>query len=142
MAKSEAEVALEIYQSVEQSIEKQKRLKSSTFWNRFGVRARQKQVVERIENLLTEQRLKVAVKSGKIFGEEGDDDWIVLTLTLPPKGKVLPSSPVIPTELPHLDWFQEMQMRQFESEREVETYFIILNTPQLCCGDGHETDLS
>jgi hypothetical protein len=21
-------------------------------------------------------------------------------------------------------------------------HFIILNTPQLCCGDGHETDLS
>jgi hypothetical protein len=23
----------------------------------------------------------------------------------------------------------------------IESLFIILNTPQLCCGDGHETDL-
>jgi len=125
MAKSEAEVALEIYQSVEQANEKQRKLKSSTFWSRFGVRARQKKVVERIEHLLSEQRLKVAVKSGKQFGEEDDDDWIVLTLTLPPKGKILPLPPVIPTDLPDLDWFQEIQTRQFESEREVETYFIL-----------------
>jgi hypothetical protein len=41
MAKSEAEVALELYQSVEQSNEKQKRLKSSTFWRLFDVKSRQ-----------------------------------------------------------------------------------------------------
>jgi hypothetical protein len=37
----------------------------------------------------------------------------------------LPSSLVIPTDLPHIDWFQEMKTRQFESEREVETYIIL-----------------
>lgn len=101
-------------------------MKSSTFWNRFGVRTRHNKVVERISNLLGEQRLKIAIKSGKVLGEEDEDDWIVLTLTLPPKGTISPSYlPIIPVKLPPTDWFQEMEKRQFESEREVETYFIL-----------------
>lgn len=121
MAKSEAEVALEVYQSVVQSNEKQKRLKSSRFWNRFDVKARHKQVVERIETLLTNQGLSVAVKSGEVFGEESDDDWIVLSLNIKPQE---PKEPIIQTKFPPQDWFQDMQTREFESEREVETYFI------------------
>jgi len=121
MAKSEAEVALEIYQSVVQSNEKQKRLKSSRFWVRFDVKARHKQVVERIESLLTDLGLTVAVKSGEVFGEERDDDWIVLTLKIKPPE---PEEPKIQTKYPPQDWFQDMQAKKFESEREVETYFI------------------
>lgn len=120
MTKSEAEVALEIYQSVEQSNERQKRLKSSRFWDRFGVKARQKQVVDRIEHLLIDQGLMVAVKSGDTFGEERDDDWIVLTLKLKPPEPMPEIQPIFPS----LDWFKEIQSKNFESEREVETYFI------------------
>lgn len=121
MAKSEEEVAQEIYQSVLQSNEKQKRLKSSTFWNRFDVKTRHKQVVDRIERLLNDQGLSVAVKSGKAFGEEDDEEWIVLTLKMKPPE---PREPVIQIEYPTKDWFLDIQAREFESEREVETYFI------------------
>lgn len=134
MAKSETDVALEIYQSVVQSNEKQKRLKSSTFWRLFAVRARQKKVVDRIVQLLETQGLKVSVKSGTAFGEEYNDDWIVLTLKLlPPEPHVPPTSHV---EWPPTGWFETIQTRCFESEREVETYFIIPLVEQL----GYEYD--
>ena len=115
--KSEAEVALEIYQSVEQSKDKQKRLKSSTFWHLFDVKARHKKVVDRIAQLLEEQGLKVSARSGAPLGEEKDDDWIVLTLKLSPPAPVPPIAS--PIELPASKWFETMQSRNFESEREV-----------------------
>ena len=122
MAKSEADVALEIYQSVEQSNEKQKRLKSSTFWRLFAVKSRQSQVVTRIAQLLEAQGLKVSVKSGEPLGEEKDDDWVVLTLRLSQPRHVPP--PVSITQWPSPEWFAMIQARSFESEREVEAFFI------------------
>src|SRR5574341_2387047 len=122
MAKSESEVALEIYQSVEQSTEKQKRLKSSTFWRLFDVRSRQKKAVDRIVQLLEMQGLKVSVKSGEPLGDEKDDDWILLTMKLPEPTSV-PAS-VSPTEWPAPEWFEMILSRSFESEREVEAFFI------------------
>jgi hypothetical protein len=50
--KSESDVALEIYQSVNGSKNKQKKLRSSTFWKYFKVDSRQPTVVERIGHLL------------------------------------------------------------------------------------------
>jgi hypothetical protein len=120
--KSEAEVVLEICQSVEQSNEKQKRLKSSTFWRLFGVKSRQKKVVDRINQLLEEQGLKVSVKSEASLGEEKDDDWIILTLRLRPQPP--PPPPIPSARKPSPEWFEMIQTRSFESEREVETYFI------------------
>ncbi len=122
MAKSEADVALEIYQSVEQSNEKQKRLKSSTFWRLFDVKARHQKVVDRIAQLLETQGLKVSVKSGEPLGQEKDDDWVVLTLRLPQPANVPP--PVSLTQWPSPEWFGMIQARSFESEREVEAFFI------------------
>jgi len=124
MAKSEAEVALEIYQSVEQSNEKQKRLKSSTFWRLFDVKSRQKTVISRIVQLLEAQGLKISVRSGEPLGEERDDDWVVLTLRLSqPKST---RSQVASVELPPIEWLEMMTSRSFESEREVEAFFISL----------------
>jgi hypothetical protein len=120
MAKSENEVALEIYQSVEQSTEKQKRLKSSTFWRLFNVR--HKTVVDRIAQLLETQGLKISVKSGEPLGDEKDNDWVVLTLKLPQPTPTLSS--VSPVEWPSLEWFEMIKARNFESEREVEAFFI------------------
>jgi len=123
MAKSEAEVALEIYQSVEQSTEKQKRLKSSTFWRLFDVRSRQKTVVSRIAQLLEAQGLKISLKSGETLGEEKDDDWIVLTLRL---SQPVPAPlQVAQVQLPPFEWFEIMTSRNFESEREVEAFFVV-----------------
>ena len=122
--KTEADVALEMYQSVMQSQNKQKRLKSSTFWHLFHVKARQKTIVERIEHIINEQGLKITVKSGAILGKEKKSDWIILTPRLLPEPKI-PSQPVYPSEWPTTKWFEMIQTREYESEREVETYFII-----------------
>ena len=120
--KSESVVALEMYESVIQTSSKQKRLKSSTFWRLFNVKARQSTVVERITSIIDQQGLRIAVKSGATFGKEEDSDWIILTpklsLTEPPPQTITPS------ELPPPEWFEMIQTRDFESEREVEAYFI------------------
>jgi hypothetical protein len=119
--KSYAEIALEIYESVEQSNKRQRHLKSSTFWGAFRVRNRTRGVIERVERILSEQGLRVSVKSGDVFGHENrDSDWIVLTLWPP-----IDSDVFINVEIPPDDWFQKLQAREFDSEREVEYYFII-----------------
>ncbi len=121
--KSESDVALEMYQSVMQTNDKQKRLKSSTFWGLFNVKARKTTVVERIASIIDNQGLRIAVKSGVPFGEEKDSDWIILTpKLLPPIEESSP--PITPSEWPPLEWFEMMQTRNYDSEREVEAYFI------------------
>jgi len=120
--KSESDVALEMYESVMQSNKMQRRLKSSTFWNFFHVKSRHPKVVERIAAVIDEQGLKITVRSGATFGKEKNSDWIILTRKFP--GKDEPPPPP-PSEWPPLEWFEMMQTRDFESEREVEAYFVI-----------------
>jgi hypothetical protein len=121
MAKrSYADIALDMYESVRQSNNKQKRLKSSTFWDAFRVGRRTDPVVERIGYILTEQKLKFSVKSGNVFGKEKYDDWIELSIWPP----IQPEDPPV-TDFPSLDWFQDMQTREFGSEREVEYNFVV-----------------
>ena len=94
--KSYAEVALEMYESVQQSNDKERKLKSSVFWHEFRVKKRTTLVVERIGRILTEQKLTVSVKSGDVFGKEKDDDRIILTLW-PPNGPIFtPVTPICP----------------------------------------------
>ncbi len=121
--KTEAEIALEVYESVKQSSDKQKKLRSSTFWKRFGIERRTENVVERIMQLLKAQQLNLTVKSGAALGEENDYDWIILSLTLLPQD--LPNTTTVPVQCPDPEWFQAIQTRGFESEREVETYFMV-----------------
>jgi hypothetical protein len=118
--KSYAEVALEMYESVQQSKDKERKLKSSTFWHEYRVNKRTKQVVERVGRILAEQKVGVSVKSGAVFGKEKDDDWIVLTLWPP-----IRSPPPPETIFPPNEWLNEIKTRTFESEREVEYYFIM-----------------
>jgi len=123
--KSDEDVAQEIYQSVIQSNKELKKLKSSTFWSLFDVKTKHKTVIERIERLLDENNLMAIVKSGKTFGREEKDDWIILTPIIAidkTPGKLAGPKDTSP---PSSDWFKEMQARTFESEREVETYFIV-----------------
>lgn len=134
MSKSEVDIALEIYQSVQQSTLKQKRLKSSTFWGLFGVKARHQHVVDRVATLLETQGLKVFVKSGETLGQEKDDDWVMLTMRLPQPGTIPP--PVSLTQWPAAEWFSMIQGRIFESEREVEAFFVAPLLEQL----GYEYD--
>lgn len=120
MVKSEKDIALEIHQSVNESSNKQKKLRSNTFWRYFKVDSRQPTVVERIKSLLEDQNINIAVKSGEEFGKERSRDWIVLTLDNVPS----PVTLIDPILVPPIEWFQEIQSRIFESEREVETYFV------------------
>ncbi|TSA06585.1 MAG: hypothetical protein D4R73_11055 [Deltaproteobacteria bacterium] len=122
--KTESDVALEMYQSVMQTNDKQKRLKGSTFWRLFHVRSRKKTVIDRIADIIDKQGLKIAVKSGMALGTEYDADWIILSPKLPPGPGSQTPPPIIPSEWPTAEWFEMMQTRQFESEREVEAYFI------------------
>ncbi len=117
----EAEVVLEMYQSVLQIQVKQKRLKSSTFWKLFKIKSRKKPVVEHISHLVNEQGLNIKVKSGAKFGAEGKDDWIILTKKTELDKQFTESTPVI---YPENSWFETIVNRIFETEREVETYFI------------------
>jgi hypothetical protein len=122
MAKDDAEIVLEIFQSVVQSEDKVKRLKSTTFWKLFGIKSRQKRVIEKILLLCDAQGLKISVKSGATLGEEKDDDWIIIATEIgSPSELPLHSSKV---KTPSKEWFSLIKTRIFESEREVEAYFI------------------
>lgn len=121
--KTDAEVVLEMYQSVMQSKNKQKRLKSSTFWRLLGVKVRRKDTVEYVQRMVHQQGLNISVKSGALFGEEDKHDWIILTMKLLREPPELQSGPG-PTP-PGQAWFDSMQTREFESEREVEAHFIL-----------------
>lgn len=130
MAKSEAEVARELYESVVKSIKKQRRLKSSTFWRLFDVKKRTPTIIDRINQLLKKQELKVSVKSGEHLGTEGLSDWVVVTLILGPLPQVNPVKP------PSSEWFKTMTSRSFGSEREIEHFFICPLLTEL----GYESD--
>jgi hypothetical protein len=122
LVKDDIDVAREIYQSVILADKKQKKMISSRFWERFGVGARQPQVIERIMDVLDKQGLKVEARSKNKFGDEHSDEWIIIT----PKvfdGKN--GTPQIPLITPSNEWFHELKSREFESEREVETYFVV-----------------
>lgn len=121
-----AEIALDIYESVEHATDKERRLKSSTFWHEFRVKRKTQPVIERVERYLNDQHLYVSVKSGREFGKEKADDWIVLNIW-PPKGP----GPKPPLVVPTTEWFNKMKMREFGSEREVEYYFILPMLEQL-----------
>lgn len=122
--KSEAEVVLEMYQSVTKSQLKQKRLKSSTFWGLFKIKSRKKPVIEKIARLVNEQGLKINVKSGAKFGDEDKTDWIILTQKILPEPE-RPFQEIRSTSFPDDAWFEMIKTRVFETEREVETYFIV-----------------
>ncbi len=60
------------------------------------------------------------------FGTESKDEWLVLSYVepeLPPAASQAVVPPNIPT--PPDSWFDLMARRLFESEREVEYYFIV-----------------
>ena len=122
MVKDELDVAREIYQSVMLADKKQKKMISSRVWERFGVGARQPQVIERIKEVLDKQGLKVEARSENKFVDEHSDEWIIIT------PKVFDGNfgtTQISSITPSNEWFHEMKSREFESEREVETYFVV-----------------
>lgn len=131
--KSFEEIASEMYKSVELSPKKERRLKSSTFWRgAFRIKRKTDPVIERVKHILTEKHLKFSVKSGDEFGKEKMDDWIVLSVW-PPKDEM---TKIRNSQGPSDEWFEKIKARKFESEREVEYYFIMPLLEKLGYSEG------
>ena len=123
-----SEVMAEIYQSVLATPKRQRRLLSKSFWAKFGFKARTKERIEQVREALKRQGLVLNLDDAH-FGIENKDDWIILSYVEPS----LPSAPLSEAShntlalecIPPDSWFQLIENRQFESEREVEYYFIL-----------------
>lgn len=123
-----SEVMAEIYQSVLATPKRQRRLLSKSFWAKFGFKVRTKERIEQVREALKRQGLVLNLDDAH-FGTESRDDWITLSYVEPslPSGiqNQSNSNTQILESMPPDSWFQLMENRQFESEREVEYYFIL-----------------
>ncbi len=133
-------VVEEILQSILATPKKQRRLKSSTFWNKFGIGRRNSERVSQVKEALAECSIILNIEDSH-FGTESREDWITISYleVEPPQ---LPTEEINQNEnsfTPSEDWFNLIENRQFRSEREVEFFFIIPLLKQL---DYDEDDLA
>ena len=96
--------------SINNDNEKYIRMMKITFKKRFDIGAMRFSVLEKIKCLLDDQDIELTTKSGSQFITLEDNDWAILTYS--------------PVPFPNVEWFDEILARDYESEREVETYFI------------------
>lgn len=128
-----ADVVEEIYQSILASPQRQRRLLSKTFWGKFGFTRRTKERIEEVKEALRQRDLILNLDDSA-FGAEPRNEWIVLSYVEPSVTQVEPPATDIPT--PPSSWFKMLEDRVFESEREVEFFFIVPLLEQL----GYEED--
>lgn len=121
-----ADVAEEIFQSILATPKRQRRLRSSTFWDKFGFERRTKDRVEQVKEALRQRSIILNLEDA-VFGTEAKDEWIVLSYIEPelPPAAIQTELPTTDIPMPPDSWFELMARRVFESEREVEYYFII-----------------
>ncbi len=120
-----ADVVEEILQSILATPKRQRRLKSSTFWDMFGFERRTKERVEQVREALQKCAVIMNIDDSN-FGTEAKDEWVVLSYVEPELPQVATQAEQI-TEgvpMPPDSWFATLEKRTFESEREVEYYFI------------------
>ena len=128
-----ADVMEEIFQSILATPKRQRRLRSSTFWDKFGFGRRTKERVELVKDALRKHEGLIINLDDERFGIEDKDEWIILSY-IEPK---LPPSALPPEDLskdiptPDDAWFTLLEQRVFESEREVEYYFVVPLVEQL-----------
>jgi len=67
----------------------------------------------------------ITLTGDRPFGEEAKDDWIILSVQEPHPPDGATTDTTTATALPSDDWFDSMGKREFESEREVEYYFVM-----------------
>jgi hypothetical protein len=133
-----SDVVDEIHQSILTTPKRQRRLLSKTFWGKFGVERRTKERVAEVSEALRRRDLISNLDESE-FGTEAKNEWIVLSLlkpapqqtTEPKDGRDRSRAPT-----PSDSWFRMLQARKFESEREVEFYFIMPLLEQM----GYEED--
>lgn len=123
---SVTDVMEEIFQSIQATPKKQRRLRSATFWEKFGFERRTKERVEQVRDALKRYDGLIINLEDSIFGTEDKDEWIILSYIepqLPPAATPAKIETLnIPT--PDVTWFSLIEKRVFESEREVEYYFV------------------
>lgn len=125
------EVVEEILQAVLATPKRQRRLLSKTFWDKFGFKVRTKERISQVATELKRRGLAINLDAS-VFGTEAKDAWIIITYV--EQYDVQPDSSEaridhVPT--PDHAWFETLQQRTFESEREVEYYFIMPLVEQL-----------
>ncbi len=130
-----ADVVEEIFQSILATPKRQRRLLSKTFWDKFGIERRTAERVEKVKEALRQRDLILNIDDEE-FGTEAKDQWLVLAYVETPtkETQINPSDSHVPT--PPDSWFEKLEGRVFESEREVEYYFIVPLLEQL----GYEED--
>lgn len=112
-----APIADRLAEAVRVAPRRQRRLLSKTFWAQFGMKSRTADRVTIVGDLLHARGLHVSAAG--TFGSEPRDTWITLSLLEPELPA--PSPPPPPDDA----WFATIQARSFESEREVEYYFVV-----------------
>jgi hypothetical protein len=126
------DVVEEMFQSVLATPKRQRKLRSKTFWDKFGFTKRTKDRVLQVKEAFRQRGLLLNLDD-EIFGTEDKDEWIILTYIPQPNPPAIlqdePPAEAIPT--PSDDWFALIANREFESEREVEYYFIVPVLEQL-----------
>jgi hypothetical protein len=134
--KSVSDIIEEMLQSTLATPKRQRRLRSSTFWEKFGFQKRTKERVQQVKAALTARCLMTNFDD-PTFGTEGKDEWIILTYIEPELPSIVsqPEPSGLPIPVPADEWFALIQQRVFESEREVEHYFVIPLLEQLGFGE-------
>lgn len=92
---------------------RQRRVRSRTFWNRFRYKSRTQDRVAAVKEALTNKGIQILQPPGDIFGTEDWGDWIIVST-----GELVPPRPPD-------TWFETMATRPFESESEVDSFFVI-----------------
>lgn len=119
---SMSEIASEIYQSILATQKRQRKLLSKTLWARFGVQRRTPDLIDAVKETLRRQGIRSNLNDEE-FGKEDKSDWIILMCDSPVELSMV--SNLSSVLLPSQDWFTKLKSSKYESEREVEYYFII-----------------
>ncbi|MCY7347896.1 MAG: type I restriction enzyme HsdR N-terminal domain-containing protein [Pyrinomonadaceae bacterium] len=116
-----AETTEEILQSILATPKKQRRIKSSTFWKKFGIERRSKEKIEIVKKALKE--CNIFFESDEQIGVEPMDKMVKLSYLEPEFTEIFQkaSEKVLNQDD---SWFEALENRVFASEREVEQYFI------------------
>lgn len=135
-----SEVIEEIYQSILETPKKQRRLKSSTFWNKFSIERRTQDRIDQVKKALEKRSIFLNIDDLH-FGTESKQEWITLSYleVEPPRLQIQEIKPDEKLFTPSEDWFKFIENREFRSEREVEYFFIIPLIKQL---NYNENDLA
>jgi len=117
-------VADDILNAILDAPKRQRRLLSKTFWERFGFRARTKERIEAVRAALVERHIRVIEPQPTSWGQRSGQLGDPCALSEADSGEPAAGAATSVTPArPHDSWFDRIESRVFESEREVEHYF-------------------